>query len=145
MLNPRIEMLTRVDKEMTRTSFVTGTPHGQIESACTSTFSLQTRVKPVHVSPYGGVLDLDGEVDLLNIPPNVKQELLRHLSNFVLDLDKIGGIIEETKPHRALIRRWRKLMFEFEGDVNYALKIVNSKRTKEDGGAEAKQCLQTLR
>jgi hypothetical protein len=144
MLNPRIEMLTRVDKEMTRTSFVTGTPHGQIESACTSTFSLQTRTEPVHISPYGGVLDLDGEVDLMNITPKIKQELLRHLSNFVSDLEKIGGIIEETNPYHAVMRRWRKLRFEMEGDVNDALKIINSKRTKKGWRAEATQCPQTL-
>jgi len=66
----------------------------------------------------------------MNASQQIQQELLRHLSNFVSDLDKIGGIIEEAKPHHAVITRWRKLKFEMEGDLNDALKIVNGKRTK---------------
>ena len=130
MLNPRIKMLTRVERKMAKTSFVTGIPHGQRESGRNSEYSLQTRIRPVCVSPSLEVLDLDGEVNPVNVPPKVQQELLRHLSNFVSDLEKIGGIIEETKPHHALIRRWRKLKFEMEGDVNDALKIINSKKTE---------------
>jgi len=61
----------------------------------------------------------------------IQQELLRHLSNFVSDLDKIGGIIEEARPHHAVIRRWRKLKFEMEGDLNDALKIINNRETRE--------------
>jgi hypothetical protein len=67
----------------------------------------------------------------MNVPQQVQQELLRHISNFVSDLDKIGGIIEETKPHHAVIRRWRKLKFEMEGDLNDALKIINKRETRK--------------
>jgi hypothetical protein len=77
------------------------------------------------------MLDLDSKVDPVNIPPKTRQKLLRHLSDFIPDLDKIDGTIEETKPHNALIRRWRKFKFEMEVDVNGALTTVNSKETKK--------------
>ncbi|MGD0977566.1 MAG: hypothetical protein ABR962_00325 [Candidatus Bathyarchaeia archaeon] len=65
----------------------------------------------------------------MNVPQQIQEELLRHLSNFVSDLDKIGGIIEEARPHHAVIRRWRKLKFEMEGDLSDALKIINERET----------------
>jgi hypothetical protein len=71
-----------------------------------------------------------GEADLMNVPQQIQEELLRHLSNFVSDLDKIGGIIEEARPHHAVIRRWRKLKFEMEGDLSDALKIINDRETR---------------
>lgn len=71
----------------------------------------------------------------MSVPLKIQKELLRHLSNFVSDLDKIGGIIEETKPHHAFIRRWRKLKSEMEGDLNDALKIINSKKQDNSVGA----------
>jgi len=49
----------------------------------------------------------------------------------VSESDKIGGIIEEAWPHHAVIRRWRKLKFEMEGDLNDALKIINNSETRE--------------
>jgi hypothetical protein len=60
------------------------------------------------------------------MPGKIQKELRRHLSNFVSDLDKIGKIVEQAKPHHAIIKRWRELKFEMEGDLNDALKIVNS-------------------
>ena len=112
---------------MTKKSFMTGIMERQIESACASNLSLQTRIKQVQIGPCAGVSDLDDQVDCMNIPSEIKQELLRHLSNFVSDLDKIGGIIEEAKPHHAIIRYWRKLKFEMEGDLNDALQIINNR------------------
>jgi hypothetical protein len=88
---------------MSRTSFVTGIPNRQ---------------------------GLVGQPDVVSAPKQTQQEVLRHLSNFVSDLDKIGGIIEEARPHHALIRRWRVLKFEMEGDLNDVLKILNSRETK---------------
>ena len=67
----------------------------------------------------------------MNAPQQIQQELLRHLSNFVSDLDKIGGIIEDARPHHAVITRWRKLKFEMEGDLNDVLKIINNKETTD--------------
>jgi hypothetical protein len=75
-------------------------------------------------------------------PRKIEKELRRHLSNFISDLDKIGKIIEEAKPHHALIARWRRLKFEMEGDLNDALKIVNNKASqpsqKNSSGIEEK-------
>jgi hypothetical protein len=76
-------------------------------------------------------------VSLMSVPLKIQEELLRHLSNFVSDLDKIGGLIEETKPHHALITRWRKLKFEMEGDLNDTLKIINGKNNQKHDDVEA--------
>jgi hypothetical protein len=89
---------------MSRTSFPTGIPH-------------------MH--------RLSGKANLTNTPQPIQQEILRHLSNFVSDLDKIGGIIEDARPHHAVIRRWRKLKFEMEGNLNDVLKIINNKETTD--------------
>jgi hypothetical protein len=68
----------------------------------------------------------------LNVPRKVQRELRWHLSNFVSDLDQIGKIIEGMKPHHGLVRRWRRLKFEMEGNVNDFLTLINREKTEKE-------------
>jgi len=68
---------------------------------------------------------------MARLPSKFNRNFVTFQTRALSDSDKIGGIIEEARPHHAVIRRWRKLKFEMEGDLNDALKIINNKETRE--------------